>query len=90
MFIMTMPDTFKVGDTADVRINGETKQLTWRDTRTLVIEPNDHRAIHLIESSVDTELRTFFCTDAAQCMRRSSDAEANLGHVRSRVRGGNA
>jgi hypothetical protein len=41
MFVMMMPTTFKVGDTADCKINTEPARLTWRDEGTLVIEPDD-------------------------------------------------
>jgi hypothetical protein len=62
MFMIHMPTTFKVGDTDDCRINGESKRLTWRDKDTLVIEPDDARQILL--SALDGELRCFMCGDA--------------------------
>jgi hypothetical protein len=37
---MTMPKTFKIGDTADCQINKAPARLTWRDAKTLVIEPD--------------------------------------------------
>jgi hypothetical protein len=43
VFMMTMPKTFKVGDTADCRINKQPAHITWRDPNTLVIEPGDNR-----------------------------------------------
>lgn len=41
MFMISMRRTFKVGATADCRINGKPERLTWRDEDTLVIEPGD-------------------------------------------------
>jgi hypothetical protein len=64
MFSMTMPITFKVGDTADVKINFEPKQLTWQDEDTLVIEPDDARKI--LYRTTDGELIHFVCSDAAE------------------------
>jgi hypothetical protein len=40
MFALNIPSTF--GDSIDCRINGEPKRVTWRDERTLVIEPNPY------------------------------------------------
>jgi hypothetical protein len=45
MFLMTMPDTFKIGDTETVRINGQAATLTWRDAGTLVVNGTDARTI---------------------------------------------
>jgi hypothetical protein len=45
MFMMTMPISFRVGDTAQVKINGEAATLTWQTSRTLVINGTDTRAI---------------------------------------------
>jgi hypothetical protein len=41
MFFKTMSQTFKVGDTADCRINKQAARLTWRNAKTLVIERHD-------------------------------------------------
>jgi hypothetical protein len=62
MFTIYMPVTFKVGDTANVRINQEPQRLTWRDADTLVIEPGDARKI--VDRWTDGELITFVCADA--------------------------
>src|SRR5262245_53220872 len=62
MFVMTMPKTFRVGDTADCRINKQPARLTWRDAKTLVIEPNDARTI--ITTHYDGDLVHFTCGDA--------------------------
>jgi hypothetical protein len=61
-FIIHMPNTFKVGDTVDCRINQKPERVTWRDKNTLVIEPNDARRIVHIQQ--DGELAAFCCTDA--------------------------
>jgi hypothetical protein len=45
MFMIHMPKSFKVGDTADCRINKIPQRLTWRDEDTIVIEPDDARTI---------------------------------------------
>lgn len=61
-FLISMPKTFKVGDTADCRINKKPARVTWRDKHTLVIEPDDARRIVDLRSSGD--LLYFACTDA--------------------------
>jgi hypothetical protein len=71
MFFMTMPTTFRIGDTAECRINAKPQRVTWTDKDTLVIEPDDARKIiHTIsyDGGID-----FTCGDAATppvCMRR--------------------
>jgi hypothetical protein len=62
MFIMHMPETFKIGDTAACRINNEPTQLTWRSLDTLVIGENDAR--HIVETRIGDGLRCFICGDA--------------------------
>ena len=62
MFMMSLPKETKVGATENCRINGEPAKVTWRDAKTLVIEPDDARLI--IESVIDGDLRIFFCGDA--------------------------
>ena len=62
MFIMHMPESFKIGDTADCRINGEPTQLTWRSPDTLVIGNTDAR--HIVKTHVEDGLRCFICGDA--------------------------
>jgi hypothetical protein len=62
MFIIPMPKTFKVGDTADVRINGRPERVTWRDAKTLVIEPDDARYILAVNPGPG-DLDTFCCCD---------------------------
>lgn len=63
MFFLSMPKTFQVGDTADCKINGEPKRVTWHDRDTMVIVPGDARHIHLIDSS-SKSLNTFMCADS--------------------------
>jgi hypothetical protein len=63
MFIMHMPLSFKVGERALVKINGESTLLHWRDEHTLVIgTENDARRI--VTSQIDGDLRCFICGDA--------------------------
>jgi hypothetical protein len=59
-----MPKTFKVGDTADCRINKQPARLTWRDAKTLVIEPDDARAI--ITTNYEDDFIKFICRDARE------------------------
>ena len=61
-FLISMPKTFKVGDTAPCRINQKPAQITWRDKDTLVIEPGDARRIVHYQQSGD--LQDFACADA--------------------------
>jgi hypothetical protein len=61
MFMMHMPENFKIGDSADCNINGEPARLTWRDKDTLVIGEDDARAI--LTTLVENGLRYFFCSD---------------------------
>ena len=61
MFLLSLPLSVKVGDTVDCTINGQPKQVTWRDTETLVIEPDDARTV--IDVHDDGKLRYFTCGD---------------------------
>jgi hypothetical protein len=61
MFVMHMPTSFKIGDTAACRINSKPAQLTWRDQHTLVIGDNNARRI--VKTSVEYDMRVFFCDD---------------------------
>jgi hypothetical protein len=61
MFMMHMPEDFKIGDSVDCRINGEPARLTWRDKDTLVIGEDDVRAI--LTTHIENGLRCFFCGD---------------------------
>lgn len=49
MFFISMPDTFKLGDTEGCRINGQPAKIEWRDADTLVILPDDARPILAVE-----------------------------------------
>ena len=62
MFFISFPKTFRIGDTADCRINKEPARVTWRDADHLVIEPDDARAILAIDKGA--ELLSFVCSDA--------------------------
>ena len=63
LFYISLPRTVKIGDTADVKINGEPKKLTYLDAKTLVIEPGDARTIVFVRPAGD--LNDFICGDAA-------------------------
>ena len=62
MFIIHMPESFKVGDTAACKINRERSQLTWRSLDTLVIGAADAR--HIVKTHVEDGMRVFVCGDA--------------------------
>jgi hypothetical protein len=62
MFMIHLPNSVKVGDTVDCRINAEPKQVTWRDADTLVIEPDDAR--HILLAAPEGDLICFMCADA--------------------------
>jgi hypothetical protein len=57
-----MPRDFKIGDSADCRINHEPARVTWRDVDYLVIEPSDARPI--VGISREGFLISFTCGDA--------------------------
>jgi hypothetical protein len=59
MFMLTMPASFKIGDTADCRVNKIPQRLTWRDRTTMVLEPNDERAI--LAHVTEDDLTCFIC-----------------------------
>jgi hypothetical protein len=61
MLLVSMPKTFKVGNTDDAVINQMVVRLTWRDTKTLVIEPDDARVI--LHTVIENGFRFFMCTD---------------------------
>ena len=62
MFSISMPESFKVGDTEACCINGKPAQLTWRSRDTLVIGADDARQI--VKTHVEDGLRCFVCGDA--------------------------
>lgn len=67
MFIMTMAETFHLGDRATVLINGEPATLHWRDVDTLVINDADARRILMWDRGIDgagRAVQTFTCGDA--------------------------
>jgi hypothetical protein len=61
MFIISLPSTFKVGDSTTIRVGGKPAMVTWRDQVTLVIEPDDLRPIRFVKQ--EGGLRHFFCGD---------------------------
>jgi len=72
MFVMHMAENFKIGDSADCRINGEPTRLTWCDKNTLVIGENDARTI--VTTHIENGLRCFICGDA-------DDTQYGVEHV---------
>jgi hypothetical protein len=64
MFFLSLPLSVKIGDTTECRINGKPKKVTYRDAKTLVIEPDDARTI--IDMRNDATLRYFTCGDPAE------------------------
>lgn len=62
MFFLSLPVSVKPGDTIECQINGEPKQVTYRDAWTLVIGPDDARTV--VDVWDDTTLRHFVCGDA--------------------------
>jgi len=72
MFMMHMPENFKIGDSTDCHINGEPTRLTWRDKNTLVIGGNDARTI--VTTHIENGLRCFICGDA-------DDTQYGVEHV---------
>jgi hypothetical protein len=64
MFTITMPNTFKPGDTLPVKINGKATTLTYRDSGNLVFGNGEVKQIaHAERESFGT---TFMCVDADQ------------------------
>lgn len=72
MFMLTMPATFRIGDTADCKINRKPARVTWTGKTTLLIEPDDPRAIMLIDEG--PEGMCFVCGDRG--MSRKDAARA--------------
>jgi hypothetical protein len=67
MFLLAMPTSFRVGDSAECRVNGRPARVTWRDERTLVLEPGGARDILLVGEAGD--LVNFTCADAGKTAR---------------------
>jgi hypothetical protein len=63
MFTITMPWSFKIGDTADVKIYDEPAKLTWRDNDTLVIGDDARTILQRFEES---GTQTFFAPIASK------------------------
>ena len=69
MFVMTMAETYRIGDSAEVRINGAPAILHYRDAHTLVINGTGARPILAVDRGTDgagRAVRTFTCGDAAE------------------------
>ncbi len=66
MFIMTLPNTTKIGDTVDVKINGQPERLTHRDATSLVVHNlYGDDAVHcIVKTNTDGALVRFICADA--------------------------
>jgi hypothetical protein len=68
MFVMVMAAAFRIGDRAEVRINGEPATLTWLDEHTLVINDCDARRILIHEGGridgAGRPVQTFTCGDS--------------------------
>jgi hypothetical protein len=79
MFILHMPESFKVGDTEACRINGEPAQLTWRSPDTLVIGATDAR--HILKTHVEDGLRCFICADAEFICGDINDSQYGVEEV---------
>ena len=77
-----MTKSFKVGDTADCRINKKPRRVTWRDENTLVIEPDDARKI--ITWVTEGNLTCFMCGDRGESAADYRMDEAADGFVVSR------
>ena len=76
MFFISMPRDFKVGDTADCRINKKPARVTWRDANHF--EPDDVRVIMAVDK--EGELIQFFCSDAGTTAHDYEvDASEELG-----------
>src|SRR5437870_1164716 len=76
MLIISMPITYKMGDTAPARVDGKWTTLTWRDARTLVVGETDARRILDVHETfgVDQDgspcrLLTFIAGDGAHVAR---------------------
>jgi hypothetical protein len=63
MFFLTLPKSVKIGDTVDCKINFKTKRVTYRDEKTVVIEPDDVRSIVRVRDD-GGDLQSFVCSDA--------------------------
>jgi hypothetical protein len=86
MFILTLPKTVKVGDTAECHINMKSAKVFFRDDNHLVIIPGDVREI--VSREVAGDLVTYFCSDAdgskPNVIRATPPAESELDDDGSR------
>jgi hypothetical protein len=70
MFSINTLKTFQIGDTFDFRIDtfrslwkptDAPEKLTWKDTNTLVIEPDE--AVAILHTRIDGDQRVFVCAE---------------------------
>jgi hypothetical protein len=80
MFVIHLPRTFRVGDTADCRINAKPARVTWREIDTPVIEPGDARTI--LSRDREDDLVTFHGADDNGTYKHSVEIHAGIeGHT---------
>ncbi|HTQ97500.1 MAG TPA: hypothetical protein VMH89_11880 [Candidatus Acidoferrum sp.] len=72
MFIMYMPEDFKVKDSREVVINGTKTQLTYTDIHTLTIGASDRRRI-LSREVGDDRLACFICSDSERDIKITTE-----------------
>ena len=61
MFILTLPATFNVGDTATVKVNGRDTTVTYTDSHTLTLGSGETRTITYVNCNLDES--TFVCAE---------------------------
>jgi len=70
MLVVSMPALFRLGDRANVVINGHPARVHWRDERTLVLNDTDVRSILVVErggtDGAGRAIVTFTCGDAVE------------------------
>jgi hypothetical protein len=71
MFVLTMDAGFKVGDTREVRVNGDPTSVTWSGENTIVLGADDARQILMTNRSGSQV--TFICSDPG-CPETAWDA----------------
>jgi hypothetical protein len=59
MLFLQTPKEFAVGETQSVKINGEPTDVKWQDRDTLLVGPDDARAI--LHAQIDGPFRVFMC-----------------------------
>jgi hypothetical protein len=61
MFMITLPQTTKIGDTVDVKINAKPERLTYRDKDTLSYDGNNYK---IVKKNRVGDLIRYVCADA--------------------------